>query len=133
ADERPDRAGCIIVLGLAQQQRAAAFEVAQVDVVAERRAADFTAAIYHQHDFRLGVVPARIGAHADLRAPADARQRRRLGEDFRVGTDRDLEILRPEPVLDQRVLEPRRAVASRHDRADRTADALFDAATNLGG
>ena len=38
ADERADRARRVVVLGLAEQQRAAALEVAQVDVVAERRA-----------------------------------------------------------------------------------------------
>ena len=38
ADERADGAAAVVVLGLAQQQGAAAFEVAQVDVVAQRRA-----------------------------------------------------------------------------------------------
>ena len=38
ADERTDRARRVVVLGLAEEQRAAALEVAQVDVVAERRA-----------------------------------------------------------------------------------------------
>ena len=40
ADERPDRAGGIVVLGLAEQQGRAALHVAQVDVVAEHRADD---------------------------------------------------------------------------------------------
>ena len=40
ADERADRAGAVIVLGLAEQQGAAAFEVPQIDVVAEGRTLD---------------------------------------------------------------------------------------------
>ena len=59
-NERADRAGCIIVLGLAEQQRAAPFEVAQVHVVAERRTADFAVAVHCKHDFRLRIVPAGI-------------------------------------------------------------------------
>ncbi len=39
-DEGADRAGSVVVLGLAQQQRAAPFDVAQVDIVAQRRAHD---------------------------------------------------------------------------------------------
>ena len=39
-DEGPDGAGRIVVLGLREQQRRAAFEIAQVHVVAERRADD---------------------------------------------------------------------------------------------
>ena len=35
-DERTDRGRGVVVLGLAEEQRAAALEVAQVDVVAER-------------------------------------------------------------------------------------------------
>ena len=72
ADERADRAGGVVVLGLAEQQRAAAFEVAQVDVVAERRADGLRRGCStDQHDFGLGIVPGRIRAHADLGAPAD--------------------------------------------------------------
>ena len=43
AHERADRAGGVVVLGDAQQQRAAALHVAQIDVVAERGADDLAA------------------------------------------------------------------------------------------
>ena len=41
--QRPYRARCIVVLGLREQQRRTAFEVTQVDVVAECRANDLAA------------------------------------------------------------------------------------------
>ena len=40
ADERPERGAGIVVLGLAEQQRRAALDIAQVDVIAEGRADD---------------------------------------------------------------------------------------------
>ena len=117
----------VVVLGLAEQQRAAAFDVAQVDVVAERRAEDAAGTIYREHDLRLGIVPGRIGAHADPVAPADRRQRRRLGEDLRVRADRHFEILRPQSVGDQRRLELLRVFGARLHRADVGADAVAQA------
>ena len=93
----------VVVLGLAEQQRAAALEVAQVDVVAERGAEDAAGAIDGEHDLGLRIVPGRVGAHADPVAPAHRRQRRRLGEDLGVGTDGDLQVLRPQAVGDQRL------------------------------
>ena len=58
ANKRPQCAGGVVVLGLAQQQRAAPLEVAQVDVVAQGRAVDPALAVDGQHHFRLRVVPA---------------------------------------------------------------------------
>jgi hypothetical protein len=73
ADEGADRAGGVVVLGLAQQQRAAALDVAQVDVVAQAGADDVAAAVDGQHHLGLGVVPGRVGADADVRArPTEA-------------------------------------------------------------
>ncbi|MCY1220355.1 hypothetical protein D9M72_323650 [compost metagenome] len=43
---------------------------------------------------------------ADLHAGADRGQRRRLGEDFRVRADADLEVLRPQALRKQHRLEP---------------------------
>ena len=60
-DERPERARCVVVLRLAEQQRAAPLEVAQVDVVAERGAHHPPIGRDHQHHFRLGIVPVRSG------------------------------------------------------------------------
>ena len=108
ADERADRARRVVVLGLAEQQRAAALEVAQVDVVAERRADGLAVAADDQHDLGLRIVPLRLRMDADLGARADRRHRLRLGEDLGIGADADLEILRPRLLRDQRVLEPRR-------------------------
>ncbi len=65
ADERADCAGGIVVLRLAEQQGGAAFEIAQVDVVAERRADNATVRGDGQHHFRLRVVPLRFGMDAD--------------------------------------------------------------------
>ena len=90
----------VVVLGLAEQQRAAPLDVAQVDVVAERRAADPAAAVDRQHDLGLGVVPARDRVQADRRARAHRRHRLALGEDLGVGPDADLEVLRPQPLGD---------------------------------
>ena len=102
--ERPDRARGVVVLGLAEQQRRAPLDVAQVHVVAERRADDPPDGAERQHDLGLGVVPARGRMQADRGAMADRRHRLRLGEDLGVGADADLEILRPEPLgLQQRL------------------------------
>ena len=59
AQERTDRAAGIVVFRLGQQQRRAAFDIAQVDVVAERRADDAAVGGDGEHDFRLGIVPVR--------------------------------------------------------------------------
>ncbi len=122
ADERPDRAGRVVVLGLAEQERAAPLEVAQVDVVAERRADRLAAAVHRQHDFGLGIVPFRLRMDADLGADADRRHRRRLGEDLGVRSDADFEILRPGALRDQRLLDARRLVRSRAHVREIVAD-----------
>ena len=98
-------------------------EVAQIDVVAERRSDRLALWIDGQHHFRLGIVPVRIGADADLGAPANGGENRHLGEDLGVRPDRDFEILRPEAVLDQRPLQRGRLVGAGNDRTDRAADA----------
>ena len=95
AHERPERGAGVLVLGLAEQQRAAALEIAQVDVVAERRADDAPVRGDDQHRLRLGVVPMRMRVEAGVGAAADRRHRLRLGEDLRVRADADLQILRP--------------------------------------
>ncbi len=97
-DERPDGAGGVVVLGLAEQERRAPLDVAQVHVVAEARAPDPPAAVDRQHHLRLGVVPLRHRMQADRRAPADRRHRLALGEDLGVRPDAHLEILAPQPL-----------------------------------
>ena len=87
ADERADRGRGVVVLGLAEQQRAAPLDVAQVDVVAEARADDAAVGCDDEHDLGLGVVPRRRREHADVDAGADRREHRRLGEDLGVGPD----------------------------------------------
>ena len=132
-DERADRAGGIIVLRLAEEQGASTLEIAQIDVIAQSRAHRAALAVDDEHDLRLGIVPARIRADSDLGAVADRREDRRLGEDLRVRTDRDLEILRPEPVVDQRLLERRRFRGAGDHRADGPADPAFEPLADRGG
>jgi hypothetical protein len=96
----------VVVLGLGQQQGAAAFDVAQVDVVAQGGAHDLAAAVHGQHDLGFGVVPAGFGQHADLRARPHRGHGRRLGEDLGVGTYAHLQVLRPLAALDQFGLQP---------------------------
>src|SRR3546814_8894751 len=68
------------------------------------------------------MVPVRIGSHPDVAARPDGRQHRRLGENLRIGTDRDLQILRPQPFADQRFLQRGGGVGAGHDRADRSEE-----------
>ena len=131
-DERPDGAGGVVVLRLAQQERAAALEVAEVDVVAERGADDAAGVAHGEHDFRLRVVPLRLRVDADLGAGADGGHRLPLGKYFRVWADPDFEILGPYALGDQDVLEPPCLIGpgayllqvGADDRRDRRAQAL---------
>ena len=122
ADERPDRAGGVVVLGLAEQERAAALEVAEVDVVAECRADRLAAAVHRQHDFRLGIVPLGLGMDADLGAGADRGHRLRLGEDLGIGSDAHFEVLRPRALADQHLLQFGRLGRAGADRGEVVAD-----------
>ena len=106
AQEGPERAAGVLVLGLAEQERRPPLEIAQIDVIGERRADDRPARGDRERDFRLGVVPVRSGVEAGVVAGADRRHRLALGEDLGVGADADFKILRPRAGLDQRVLEP---------------------------
>src|SRR3546814_13556074 len=65
-------------------------------------------------------------------APTHGRQNGGFGENLRIGTDRDLEILRPHAVVDQRLLERRGVTAARHHRSDRAADTLLEPPAHLG-
>ncbi len=94
-DERSDRAGRIIVLGLAEEQCGTSFEIAKIDVIAECGADDLALRRDGQDHLRLGIVPVGFGVDADIRTTADRRHRLRLGEDFGVGTDTHFEVLRP--------------------------------------
>ncbi len=105
ADERPDCATGIVVLGFAKQQGAAALEVAQVDVITERGPDNLAGTVDRQHHFRLRIVPGRIGPNADFGANPDGGHGLRLVEHFGVGTDTHLEIGRPQVAPDQRVLQ----------------------------
>ena len=127
ADERADGAGGVVVLGLAEQQRRAALDVAQVDVVAEGGAPDAAAAVDGEHDLGLGVVPARGRVQADGGAPADGRHRLALGEDLGVGADADLEVLAPEALGLERRLGGGGLGAARVDVAQDGADQAGDA------
>ncbi len=66
----------------------------------------------------------RIGAHADALAPAHGGEDRALGEYFGVGADGDFQVLRPESIGDQRLLEAHRRGRAGGDAAQFGADAL---------
>ena len=101
-DEGPDRAGRIVVLRLAEQQRRPTFDIPQVDVIAERRTDDLAVGTNGKNDFRLRIVPLRDRMNTDRVTTSDRRHRLRLGEDLGVRPDADFEILRPQPhVLQQ--------------------------------
>src|SRR5690606_14472592 len=91
ADERPQRSGRIIVLGLAKQQRGAALDVPQVDVVAERRPDDSPCARRDHGYLRLGIVPAGDRMQPDIGAETDCGHRLAFGEYLGVRADADLE------------------------------------------
>ena len=95
AQERADRAARVLVLGLAEQQRRAALEIAQVDVVAERRADDARRSKRPPARFRARDCSIAKRVEAGVGAAAHRRHRLGLGEDLGVGADADLEILRP--------------------------------------
>ena len=105
ADEGADRAGGVIVFGLAQQQRAAAFEVAQVDVVAQRGAGGLARRADGEHDLGLRVVPGGFRMQSDFRAASDGGHDLRLGEDFRIGSYAHFQVLRPRTLRHQHALD----------------------------
>src|SRR5439155_7694166 len=105
AKQRPDRARGIVVLGVRKQQRRAALEVAQVDVVAERGADYPSVRGDGKHDLGLGIVPGRFAVDAGVGAGADGGESRRLGENLGVGADAYLQILAPRALSDQYFFE----------------------------
>src|SRR5690606_38244424 len=92
-----------------------------------------TTGVHGEHQLGLRVVPAGEPRDADLRADTDGGQHRRLGEDLGVRTDPDLQILRPETLLDQHLLRLGSLRGPGHDVADGTADDVADARPDLGG
>ena len=105
AQKWPDSAARIVVFGLGQQQRRTAFDVAQVDVVTQGSADDAAVGGHREHHFRLRIVPGRHRVKSGIHPGADGGHRLRLGEDFRIRPDADLEILAPHVLCDQRFLE----------------------------
>jgi hypothetical protein len=65
--------------------------------------------------------------------PSNRRQRWTLGEDLGVGADGDLEILRPQTVLDQGLLQALGALRARIDAAQVAAHALGQLLADLQG
>ena len=115
ADEGADGARGVVVFGLAQQEGAAAFEVAQVDVIAQGGADHLAACVDGQHDFGLGVVPGRGRVNADVGTCANGRQHRAFGENFSVGADAHFQVLRPGAARDQHLFDTRRFGRAGHD------------------
>src|SRR5262249_9760607 len=114
----------VVVLRFAEQQRAAALEIAEVHVVAECRAPDRALRVDDEHDLGLRIVPRRIPADADRGTGADSRHRRRLRAHLGVGPDADFEILRPEAFALQQRLRLLGLGRAGLDRAEIDADAL---------
>ena len=133
ADERTQCRRRVVVLGLAQEECGATFEVPQVDVVAERRALDPAVARHREDDLGLRIVPTRARVQPHRRAPAHRRHRLGLGEHLGVGPDADFEILGPETFRDQGGLDPGRLLRARPDIAQSVADHRADPLANGGG
>ena len=124
--ERPQRARRIIVLGLAQQQRRATLDVAQIDVIAQRGADDLALAGHHQSHFGLRVVPARARMQPHFSAEPHRTHRLALGEDLRIRANAHFQVLAPHPARDQRLLDLHRRVRTRHQLRQFRADQLED-------
>ena len=105
AHERPDGAGGVVVLGLGEQQGAAALEVAQVDVVAEAGPDDGSPREAQASTISgSGLFHTDLGCRPICAPQAHGRHRLGLGEDLGVGADADFQILRPEARADQHAL-----------------------------
>ena len=105
--------------------------MAQVHVIAEARAGGLAARVDDHDHLGFGVVPGRLLQHADRRAGADRGHRRRLGEDLGVRPDADFEILRPQALFLQQLLQLHRLRRTWLDLLDRAAERLFDVGTSL--
>ena len=60
----------LLSLALPRRKRGAAFDIAQIDVVAEACAFHVALGVDREHYFRLGIVPAGYRVQSDLRAPS---------------------------------------------------------------
>ena len=120
------RSSALASLASPSRSAPATFEVAQVHVVAEGRADDPTVRGDHEDGLRLGVVPGGRSADPDPVARPDRGQHRRLREHLRIRPDGDLEVLRPESVLDESGLEAASPVAARSDGAQVLADRVAE-------
>src|SRR5450830_1053534 len=129
-NKRADRTGRIIVLGLAQQQCAAAFEITQIDVIAQGDAMHLAPAVHRQHNFRLGIVPFRLAMNSDFAAAAHCGQNRCLRENLRIRADTDLQVLRPHTLLDQHSFKAHRFWRARLDCPQVIAYYVVHQATN---
>ena len=65
ADEWSDRGRSIVILRLAEKQCGSPFDIAQIDVVAERRSDNEAARINYQDDLWFGIIPSRGREHAN--------------------------------------------------------------------
>ena len=91
------------------------------------------ACVDDQRHLGLRIVPVRVRSDADLRAVADRRHGRRLGEDLGIGADADLEIGRPGVACHQRLLQRLGLGRARLDGADVGADDLVQLLAHLLG
>ena len=105
ADERPDRAGRVVVFRLGQKQRGPPFEIAQIDVVAERRAGNAAAEETTSTTSGSGLFQLDFGCRpASIPAPTDD-STGALVKISASSADADFEILAPGLLRDQHLLE----------------------------
>ena len=121
-DEGPNGAAGVVVLGFAEQQGAAAFEVTQVHVVAQGGPHHLAARVGGQHDFGLGVVPLAARVDADHGAAADRTHGLGFGENFSVRPDAHFQVLRPHALGQKNFFEFDRFGGARHHTAQVVAN-----------
>ena len=71
AQKGANRATRVLVLRLAKQKRRAPLEIAQIDIVGERRADNRPGRSDRERHFRFGVVPKRLTVESGVVASAD--------------------------------------------------------------
>ncbi len=133
SDPGPDGTAGGVVLGLAEEERAAPLEVAQVDVVADGGAHHAPVAGDGEHDLRLRVVPRRVASDANQLTGAHGCEHGRLGEDLGVRAEPHLQVLGPEPLGAKAIGKGLGRRAARAHVTERSAQACDESFTQVRG
>src|SRR5580704_16876747 len=98
--EEPDEwshcAAGVVVFRLAKEERGSAFDIAQIDVVAERCPFNLTGARNIEDHLGLRIIPGGHRMKPGVMAMPDGGHWLGLGEKLRVWPDPDFQVLRPE-------------------------------------